>query len=668
MRRWTARLLAVGLGLLLVAGVVGHAQFDPPVGFAVDDLQLISLESRADWGAHWTGPVEAATILAWMREHGFPELLRDLNGDGVVDELDTIELADRFGKGPMQVDALGGTTDPLLVQALASHVARAYPDEFELKIYDPGFPAEYERQFARPFASDVIPGILLTVEAIPSFGAYAYELETGEGVIVGLELEEDRNYYLAGRSYLFEPLGDEIYGIDFAWGEEDVFEPGTQGQVLETRAWQTDGLYIWYEGDWQLAEVMLALSPVVEHGRTPPPGPCPLDALAYHVTENNTEYGRVRIEECVYHHEGIDIYLYIVTNISFEYNGCGLCWFGVPNIDGLPTIFQLNSEGWLTNPFLWVIGGWDWGAPLGDCGIEIGEKGYFWFGVPAPTIDTFLTGGVGSCLSWSISTFRPRPPEIFFVRTTGPRRGDEQECPDLEINIKDWACSPDHNGYRITVWAEVINVGAVDVGAFTCRAETIYGVADVPIGGLLAGANAGLIFDLFIPDPGYPPCVDVTVTADIFDDVPGECDDANNVQVQEVCCTGDTGDGCPDPYVNAISACYYTRGGSTGAAGNWYMEIFVSVRNGGAVTATNVEVEVTGDGESDSETIASLAPGGTWYKTFTLDLGSGTPSFPLLATVVIDPDNDIDESCYPYPDGEHNNHASESVSANDVCQ
>jgi hypothetical protein len=252
----------LALGLLLAFNLWSFAQPGKPSGFIVFDLQLISAASRPDWGDHWSGPVEAATILAWFHEHGYPRLLEDLNNDGVIDELDTIELADILGKGSMKTNSAHGTTDARLIRGLAAYVAEAYPNEFELKIYDPGFPAEYEREFGGAFASDVIPGILLTPKSEPSFSAYTQELQDEEGVIIGIEEEPDHNYYLAGRSFLFEPTSEGYHPVDFAWGKEDRWEPGFQGQVLETEAMETDALYIYYEGQWVKVEFMLALSPV----------------------------------------------------------------------------------------------------------------------------------------------------------------------------------------------------------------------------------------------------------------------------------------------------------------------------------------------------------------------------------------------------------------------
>ena len=256
----------VGLGIVFsccVAAISFLSAAQPEaVGFTVSDLQLISTASRTDWTGRWTAPVEAATIMAWFHQHGFPDLLTDLNGDGVIDELDTIELADRFGKTSMETTTTRGTTDPLLVYGLAQYVAKRYPKEFELKIYDAGFPAEFARDTHLPFSSDVIPGITLTLKPEPSYAAYQSELRDGQGVIVGIEQQADRNYYLAGRSFLFDKVKDGNYAVDLAWAEDDPWQPGAQGQVLQTEAKETDALYLSYQGAWMKVECMLALSPM----------------------------------------------------------------------------------------------------------------------------------------------------------------------------------------------------------------------------------------------------------------------------------------------------------------------------------------------------------------------------------------------------------------------
>jgi hypothetical protein len=223
--------------------------------------------------------------------------------------------------------------------------------------------------------------------------------------------------------------------------------------------------------------------------------------------------------------------------------------------------------------------------------------------------------------------------------------------------------------YEITVYAQVANIGGADAGPYAVRAQTAYGVDDQAMGPIVGGATAGVVFNLEIPagDLGPEACFDVTLIADIDNDVPNECDEGNNTAQQEICCTGGPGSGCPDPYFTRFSACYYVEQGPTGGASEWFVEVSVTVRNGGSVTATNVEVEVEADGESSSATIPTLNPGGTWAHIYTLSLGSDDPTFPIAVTGRIDPDNEIDESCYPPPEGEANNFAGTAVTRNHFC-
>ena len=268
--RLHASLIAIVI-LCITMGFLSFAQEGPPASFVVEDLQLISLASKPEWDNNWeySRAVEAATILAWLHDHGYALLLGDLNEDGVIDELDTIELADRLGKHPMGCEEPRHPTDAWLVFGLAEYVAEKYPDIFELKIYDHGFPSEFERKMGRPFAPDAIPGITLTLESEPTFAAYMKELVEEEGVILGLEEEPGRNLYFAGRSFLRDPIAPNIHGIDLVWAQEDWYEPGTQGKVLETRARQTDAFYVDYQGGWMKVESMLALSPLYPPGEGP---------------------------------------------------------------------------------------------------------------------------------------------------------------------------------------------------------------------------------------------------------------------------------------------------------------------------------------------------------------------------------------------------------------
>ena len=268
--------IVVAVLLSIAVGWPSLTQQEPPESFAVEDLQLISLASVPDWENSWeySRAVEAATVVAWLHDRGYVRLLDDLNEDGVIDELDTIELADRLGKGSMGCQEPRRPTDAWLLAGLAEYVAEKYPYIFELKIYDPGFPVEFEQKTGRPFAAHAIPGILLTLKSEPTFDAYMYELMEEEGVILGLEEEPARNLYFTGRSFQRDPVAPDTYGIDLVWAEENWYTPGTQGKVLETGARQTDALYVDYQGSWMKVESMFALSPLYPPGEGPAKG-CP---------------------------------------------------------------------------------------------------------------------------------------------------------------------------------------------------------------------------------------------------------------------------------------------------------------------------------------------------------------------------------------------------------
>ena len=162
--------------------VVAPAQEGVLQGYVRDDLELISQQSLPTWSARWTGPIEAATILAWLAENGYGQFVRDSNGDGVVDELDTIQLADDMGRLLMGTETQRGTTDARLVLGLAQYVAGLYPDEFVLKIYDVGFPSELLAEGLGAYSPTMVPGILLEVKPEePNIAAYEVEMERRRG-------------------------------------------------------------------------------------------------------------------------------------------------------------------------------------------------------------------------------------------------------------------------------------------------------------------------------------------------------------------------------------------------------------------------------------------------------------------------------------------------------
>lgn len=537
------RLVLGGMVGLLLFGVIGACQVEQqPTSFIVSDLELISTSSKPDWSDRWTGPVEGATILAWFHDHGFPNFLPDLNKDGVVDELDTIELADLFGKGRMRTETPIGTTDARLVGMLARYVAEEYPDEFELKIYDRGFPMEFDREFPISFAPDAVPGILLTLEdAEPNFNAYQYELMSAEGVIIGIEQDETLNYYFAGRSFLYEKTPNGNDGIDLAWEKEDPWTPGVQGQVLPTESKQTDAWYILYQGEWVKVEFMLALSPIVEQDKdTGDHGPCPEGAIGYDVSTTTTEYGDVRVEECVTRDGDIDTYTYTVTNVSFEKEGCGICYFSVKNKGGFTTVAQFGPGMWLINPFHPT--GWEWLAPLGSCGIQIGESAVFSFSVVGPTYDVPVKGLVSYCRNVPGGLM-----VIYSVLTTGPSDTPPDDhgghCPDLTIDVDRSSCSCELTQQKervctIDVSATVNNIGDQEATHFYCKLVSAVGGDQILVASLAAGASKNLHFQFSytVPRGVEPRCpLNFGLEADSKHFV-DECNEENNTRHGSVCC------------------------------------------------------------------------------------------------------------------------------------
>ncbi len=456
-------ILLVALTLAWATMLIAGAQVEVP-GYVVSDLQLISQESKAEWSEIWTGPIQAATILAWFAEHGYPALIRDFNGDGVIDERDTVELADQLGRGAMASSSARGTTDVRLVRGLAEYVAERYPDRFELKVYDPGFPAEWAREQGTAFDPQAIGGIELVVKPEPTIAAYKMELEGGEGVIVGLSRDPlANNLYLSGRSFLYETASQGLVPVDLAWAKEDYWLPGHQGEVLETLARMDDRLMIDFEGQWTWVEFMLALSPTTKPSGTSQPGSCPEDAVAYDVTVTPVgSYGSIEIAECVTREGSVDTYEYTVSNIDFLYNGCGLCLFGVPKPLALGTISHTEAAPWLYSLY---PSGWVWRLPVGSCGILPGESAVFSVSVPGPTTDTAVQGIGATCVtvnadgSYNLARIVP-------LRTTGPGESDGR-CPDLTVRVLDQACScdPATGMCTLTVWADVLNIGTQGVAS-----------------------------------------------------------------------------------------------------------------------------------------------------------------------------------------------------------
>ncbi len=530
----------VGMTLMLAIVVVAPLAFAQPEGlegYIRSDLQLISQQSKDTWSARWSGPIQAATLLAWFHDHGYTRFLRDFNGDGVIDELDTIELADILGQGAMRTPSPAGTNDARLVLGLAQFIADRYPNEFEIKIYDPGFPAEFNANGTIPFGPDAVPGVQMVLMGEPSIPDYEFEMQSGEGVILGLEVDpQQNNVYLSGRSFLFDLTPEGYTMIDLAWAEENRWQPGYQGQVLETVGQDEDRFYLDYRGMWTPVEFMIAVSPINKPSGASEPVPCAANAIAYDVTENPTPYGAVRIEECVTREGDVDTYSYTVTNIDFLFDGCGFCFFFVPDMGVTTTVGMTGPALWLqhSNPT-----GWYWLAPWGSCGIQPGESATFSFSVLGPTTDTWVSGALGPCSRPTLVEKRVEVP-TFDVRTTGPGEGGPDDnggpCPDLTIEIVSASCTYQRPNFVVEVEAKVTNIGTAAANTIFARLHTTSGNDNEIIPSLAPGASDNVTFTLsFSPNNPADCPLDLEVRVDPYGSI-DECDETNNTDTGSVRC------------------------------------------------------------------------------------------------------------------------------------
>jgi len=217
MRKYSALFLACAVVISLAITAGGSE----PV--ALEELHLIHWEQIPDGRPSCTGPVSASILMAWYAEHGYPELLPDLNGDGRINEEDTLLLARDFADemgGDMLFDRLA---DPFIVYPLARYVGERYPNEFRMLIYDESFPEEVEHDLGQPFVPTEVGGIVLEVHEDPFYELYVHYLEAGRPGIVGIGPDfPEWNHFTVSRSYVpqEEPEG---FPVDLVSTSYDLF-------------------------------------------------------------------------------------------------------------------------------------------------------------------------------------------------------------------------------------------------------------------------------------------------------------------------------------------------------------------------------------------------------------------------------------------------------------
>lgn len=532
--------------------------------FVVEDLHLISWKSLLNGNSLWTAPIEAATILAWFAEHGYPQFMPDFHSDGVVDEKDTIDMADILGSGIMETAELPGTTDAALVWGLANVIIELAPNILDMRIYDTGFPSEWETDSPGGRALDQIPGIEIELLDDARYSNYRAELLAGSMIILGLEgIDEDLNYYLAGRSFHDAQAEGEFHKIDLAWAEDDPFTPGSQGQILLSQTGETDGKwYVEYIGGWAAVEFMLALSPmgsVVVSGPSvpgPQPGPQPVPSD----------------EACC-----PDLIVSVEATCACTEEPVGIMAGLWCEVDRMFKVTNLNPECPINTPF--------WGLDVVEYGIHpdtgdplIDESSFYVGGADLALLNSNGSVSLPHTTGYRVgedASLRSCPSAVKIMATVdsdnvidecfGSRDvaennntwTDEITCPapkaaslpDLVVSAEaDCSCSlsEDNNPYcLVTVDVYIGNLTpAVPVpGPFAVRmdASPWSGMQEMTVDGqaLQTLNDTGNTTIQFSFSPGGReldnPCGDIWITADIDLDI-DETDETNNLTIVEGCC------------------------------------------------------------------------------------------------------------------------------------
>ena len=261
------------LSCVLLASIAAIAVASEP--FVLEELHLIHWEDIPEGKPSYTGPVSAAILMAWYAEHGYPLLLSDLNGDGRINEEDTLLLARDFGEamgGRLIDDKLG---DPFIVYPLARYIAERYPNEFRMLVYDESFPEEVERDLGQPFAPTEVAGIVLDVLENPFYELYVHHLEAQRPGIVGIGFDiPEWNDFAVSRSYIpIEEPGGRPVDLASTGYEQFAREPVWETLMrLEPERW---GFLM---PEWVPFEILIILLPEDEEIGSPgQPGDGPGD-------------------------------------------------------------------------------------------------------------------------------------------------------------------------------------------------------------------------------------------------------------------------------------------------------------------------------------------------------------------------------------------------------
>ncbi len=250
-----------------------------------------------------------------------------------------------------------------------------------------------------------------------------------------------------------------------------------------------------------------------------------------------TNYGSFNVCVGVEHHAepNWDCYTYIITNIDYCREGCGVCVSFVSNAHGHTTANQWGPPGWLMN---WPDGDeWQWHAPPGSCGIMPGETAKMGFCVPAPTeLDREQEAAVWGCtwgtaVTGAVTAARTCPWKFL---TCGPGRKLQEGTvaallPDLVIeSISHTPLNP-AIGQNVTFTVVTRNQGIAGAAAFNVQLQGAGPAGIAGVSSLAAGASITHTFNL--PLSTSPETF--TATADPGNQVT-ESDETNNERTHVV--------------------------------------------------------------------------------------------------------------------------------------
>jgi len=499
------------------------AQEEIPEIYVVEGLQRVGLASLSHWENDWeySRAIAAAAILAWFRGQGYAALLGDLNADATIDESDTVQLADRLAEVSMGCAEPSSETDAWLVIGLARYVGSKYPDGFEIEIYDPGFPEEYERVSGTAFSPNAIPGITITIGPEPTFDAYTSEMKAVAGVIVGLEQEVGRNLYFTGYSFLRDPLGSTTCGIGLLSPEEDWFAEGVQGKVVETSARQTDALLVEYRGEWVPAESLVALRSLLPR----------VSMSGSVICEDGTSACTATVEAVVERANDtpIETGFDIILDVSGDESRRAIVRTVMPE--------EINPTGRTTLAFTFPMTPEDGASEPCTYSLSMSFLGHAWSLdglLPVIVAVPEAIHGDESCngFYYGAGCCEDVPECLDLVVTT-----DGPSCSCEDVVEETWHSEPTHprGGWwetevvGITCEAKirwtVENMGTKETGPFRVRIETSTGFAQSRnVYGLPPGHDVSRWFEIIVEECGP---ITVTIIADHLDEV-DECDEENN--------------------------------------------------------------------------------------------------------------------------------------------